>query len=178
MDVHISMCRGPDSFWPHPPSDAVLRDGDIVSIELSPRVEGYFSQANRMCFVGHPAREWTELSQMAVEALEIAAAHMRPGVAAREVVAQVNDYVARSPLATMDIGGVHRIGHGCGLALDEGPFLSSSSETELRANMTMALHPIIYLPYRHSLLMLGDYIRITETGCERLSAPQSSVPVV
>lgn len=177
-DLHISLCRGPGSFWPHPASDAVFAPGDIVSIELSPRVNGYFSQANRMCFVGRPEREWNDLADLAAEALRIAIAAMRPGTVARDVVAQVSAFVAKSPLATMDVGGVHRIGHGCGISLDEGPFLTSASTVELRPSMTMACHPIIYLPYRHSLLMLGDNIRITAAGAEVLTRPQSVIPVV
>lgn len=177
-DLHMSMCRGPGSFWPHPPSDAVLSVGDILSVELSPRVSGYFAQANRMCFVGVNRREAQELSRLACESLNLAKSLMKPGTKAKDVVAGVSALVSRSPLATMDVGGVHRIGHGCGLAVDEGPFLTSSSSSELRPNMTMALHPMIYLPYRHSLLMVGDYVRITEDGVETLTEPQSAVPVV
>jgi Xaa-Pro aminopeptidase len=82
-------------------------------------------------------------------------------------------------LATMDVGGVHRIGHGVGTSLDEDPFLTSSSNALLVANSTMAMHPIIYLPYRHSLLMLGDYVRICQHGDpEILTTPQSLIPVV
>lgn len=177
-DVHMSLCCGPRSFWPHPPSDAVFAPGDIVSVELSPRVAGYFSQCNRMCFVGVDNREWRELSRLAVKALEIGVAAMRPGVIAREVVADVSAFVESSQLATMDVGGVHRIGHGCGLCVDEGPFLTSSSMNELQINMTMALHPIMYLPYRHSMLMLGDYIRISDHGAEVMTRPQTEIPVV
>jgi Xaa-Pro aminopeptidase len=177
-DLHISFCRGPGSFWPHPASDDVLADGDIVSVELSPRIEGYFSQANRMCFVGGGGREWRDLEHLSLSALDLAKSRMKPGVPAKDVVAAVSALVAKSPLATMDMGGVHRIGHGCGLALDEGPFLTSASQSVLQPNMTMALHPMIYLPYRHSLLMIGDYVRITDTGLEVLTVPQSAVPVV
>ena len=177
-DLHISFCRGPGSFWPHPPSDDVLTEGDIVSVELSPRINGYFSQANRMCFVGANGREWTDLERLSLGALDLAKSLMKPGVKAKDVVAGVSALVAKSPLATMDMGGVHRIGHGCGIALDEGPFLTSASQSELRPDMTMALHPMIYLPYRHSLVMIGDYVRITETGLEVLTEPQTAVPVV
>jgi Xaa-Pro dipeptidase len=177
-DVHMSLCCGPRSFWPHPPSDAVFAPGDIVSVELSPRVEGYFSQSNRMCFVGTDNREWRELSDLAVEARAVALSAMRSGVMARGVVAQVSAFVGKTQLATMDVGGVHRIGHGCGLCVDEGPFLSSSSASELVTDMTMALHPIMYLPYRHSMLMLGDYVRITAAGAEVMTTPQSHIPVV
>lgn len=177
-DLHISFCRGPGSFWPHPPSDDVLADGDIVSVELSPRIDGYFSQANRMCFVGGNGREWAELEQLSLGALDLAKSQMKPGVKAKDVVAGVSALVAKSPLATMDMGGVHRIGHGCGIALDEGPFLTSGSSSVLQPNMTMALHPMIYLPYRHSLVMIGDYVRITDTGLEVLTEPQQAVPCV
>jgi Xaa-Pro aminopeptidase len=177
-DVHMSLCCGPRSFWPHPPSDAVFAPGDIVSVELSPRVDGYFSQSNRMCFVGADSRELRELSHLATEAREIAASAMRPGVPARDVVAKVSAYVGKTQLATMDVGGIHRIGHGCGLCVDEGPFLSSSSANPLQADMTMALHPIMYLPYRHSMLMLGDYVRITGSGVEIMTTPQTEIPAV
>jgi Xaa-Pro dipeptidase len=177
-DLHISFCRGPGSFWPHPPSDDVLAEGDIVSVELSPRINGYFSQANRMCFVGGNGREWTDLERLSLGALDLAKSLMKPGMKAKDVVAGVSALVAKSPLATMDVGGVHRIGHGCGIALDEGPFLTSASQSVLQPNMTMALHPMIYLPYRHSLVMIGDYVRITETGVEVLTEPQTAVPAV
>jgi Xaa-Pro aminopeptidase len=177
-DVHMSMCCGPRSFWPHPPSDAVFVPGDIVSVELSPRVSGYFCQSNRMCFVGTDGREWRELSKLATDALAIAVAEMRPGVAARDVVKHVSEFVGKTQLATMDVGGVHRIGHGCGICIDEGPFLTSSSMTELQTNMTMALHPIMYLPYRHSMLMLGDYVRVSDRGAEVMTRPQRDIPVV
>ncbi len=177
-DVHISMCRGPGSFWPHPPSDAQLAPGDILSIELSPRIGGYFSQANRMCFIGAPSRETRALAALARGALDLALSMVKPGVEARSVVTAVSAYVARSPLATMDVGGVHRIGHGCGQALDEGPFLTSASTSVLQPNMTMALHPIIYLPYRHALLMLGDYVQVTNTGAVVLTRPQIEIPAL
>jgi Xaa-Pro aminopeptidase len=177
-DLHISFCRGPGSFWPHPPSDDVLADGDIVSVELSPRIHGYFSQSNRMCFVGGNGREWADLERLSLGALDLAKSLMKPGMKAKDVVAGVSALVAKSPLATMDMGGVHRIGHGCGIALDEGPFLTSASPSVLQPNMTMALHPMIYLPYRHSLVMIGDYVRVTETGLEVLTEPQTAVPAV
>ena len=103
---------------------------------------------------------------------------MRPGVAARDVVKQVSAFVGKTHTATMDVGGVHRIGHGCGISIDEAPFLTSSSTEELQPNMTMALHPIMYLPYRHSILMLGDYVRVTDRGAEVMSTPQGEIPVV
>jgi len=177
-DVHMSLCCGPRSFWPHPPSDAVFMPGDIVSVELSPRVSGYFCQSNRMCFVGTEGREWRELSRLATDALAIAVAEIRQGIAARDVVKHVSAFVDKTQLATMDVGGVHRIGHGCGICIDEGPFLTSSSATELQTNMTMALHPIMYLPYRHSMLMLGDYVRVSDRGAEVMTKPQREIPVV
>jgi Xaa-Pro aminopeptidase len=177
-DVHISMCRGPGSFWPHPPSDAKFEAGDIVSIEISPRYNGYFSQSNRMCFLGESNREWSDLEFLAMESLRVAVGAIRPGVKASDVVGQVSAFVAKSPLATMDVGGVHRVGHGCGLAIDEGPFLTSASGTILQPDMTLAVHPIIYLPYRHSLLMLGDYVRVTEDGAEVVTRAQESIPVI
>ncbi len=175
QDVHSSIARGPGSFWMHPPSGARLAKGDFISEEFSPRLHGYFSQSNRMCIVGGLTREWRELCRAALEARDTAIQAIKPGAVACEVVEKVAKVVAKSQVGTMDMGGVHRVGQGAGLCLDEAPYLTSASRTVLQEGMTMAVHPIIYVPYIHSLLMLGEYVLVTKDGCEVLTRPQTEI---
>ncbi len=178
QDLHISISRGPGSFWPHPPSSARLSKGDVVCLEFSPRFHGYFTQANRMCIIGEMTREWRELCQMAIEVRDAAIESILPGVMACEVVERIVKLVAKSQLGTMDIGGAHRIGHGSGICLDEWPALTSVSRTVRQEGMSLAVHPIIYVPYLHSLFILGEYVLVTKDGHEVLTRRQAEIPNV
>lgn len=174
-DLHTSMCRGPGSFWLHPPSKHRLSKDDFVSVEFSPRYHGYFSQSNKMCIIGGMTREWRKLCRVVLEARDMAIQSIRPGVMACEIVEKIAKLVAGSQVGTMDIGGAHRIGHGSGPSLDEWPYLTSESQTVLQEGMSLAIHPIIYVPYIHSLLMLGEYVLVTKDGYEILTKPQTEV---
>ena len=178
QDLHVSICRGPGSFWLHPPSSARLSKGDVVSVEFSPRLHGYFSQANKMCIIGGMTREWRELCQMAIEVRDAAIESIQPGVMACKVVENIAKLVAKFQLGTMDIGGAHRLGHGSGPSLDEWPALTSVSQTVLQEGMSLAVHPIVYVPYLHSLFMLGEYVLVTKDGHEVLTTPQAEILTV
>ena len=177
-DAHCSMCRGPGSFWLHPASDQRLSKGDFVSVEFSPRYHGYFSQSNKMCIIGGMTREWDKLCRLALEARDLAIALIRPGAVASKTVNRIVELVSKSQVGTMDMGGVHRLGHGSGPCLDEWPALTSKSDIVLQKDMSLAVHPIIYVPYIHSLLMLGEYVLVTEDGNELLTTPQTEIPGV
>ena len=175
QDVHCSMCRGPGSFWLHPATDHRLSKGDFVSVEFSPRYHGYFSQSNKMCIIGGMTREWEKLCRLAVEVRDASIALIRPGAVASTIVNEIVELVSGSQVGTMDMGGVHRLGHGSGPCLDEWPALTSKSETILQEGMSLAVHPIIYVPYIHSVLMLGEYVLVTRDGHEVLTTPQTEI---
>jgi Xaa-Pro aminopeptidase len=110
-----------------------------------------------------------------VEVRDAAIDLIRPGVIACDIVEKVAKHVAGFQLGTMDIGGAYRLGHGCGPSLDEWPSLNSLSRTVLREGMGLAVHPIIYVPYLHSLFMLGEYVLVTENGHEVLTKRQTEI---
>jgi hypothetical protein len=37
------------------------------------------------------------------------------------------------------------------------------------------VHPIVYVPYLHSLMMLGEYVLVTKDGHEVLTSPQAEI---
>jgi Xaa-Pro aminopeptidase len=129
-------------------SDKVIREGDLVFIDIGAMWNGYFSDMGRVVVCGRPSRRQQEIYSAVYHALEAARDAMRPG--------STNDDVAR---ATIEAGaergfGDHFlslfIGHGVGMGANEPPYVGESipgAETVvLEAGMTLAIEPLIWLP--------------------------------
>jgi Xaa-Pro dipeptidase len=73
--------------------DRVLAAGDVLHVELTPRVETYGARLMRPIVVGTPSPERTLLFDRLVALQDAQIAAMRPGAAAREIDAMLRDAV-------------------------------------------------------------------------------------
>jgi methionyl aminopeptidase len=123
------------------PHDYVLRDGDVLSMDLAVGIDGWVADAARTVIVGTPAEEDVRLVRATEEALEAAIATATPGhrlgdvSAAIEAVATGYGY----PVNT-EFGG-----HGLGRTMHEDPHVPNKGRAgrglKLRAGMTLAFEP-------------------------------------
>jgi len=90
----ITAGRGWDFLHSHL-EDAALTDGDIVHIELTPRIAGYSARTMRCVAVGTPAPGLLDAGKRLAEIQDRQIAAMRPGAVAREVDAILRDGVLR-----------------------------------------------------------------------------------
>src|SRR5580704_5398754 len=74
-----------------PPSGKVLKDGDLVTTELTPCIDGYYAQLCRTLVVGQPSELQLKSFGVFEEALEAGLAAVRAGVTASEVAKAEND---------------------------------------------------------------------------------------
>ena len=152
-----------------PPSGKVLKDGDLVTTELTPCVDGYYAQICRTLVVGQPSE--IQLKSFAVfeEALDAGLAAVRAGVTAADVARAENDVFRRYGLGEYVTSEYTRVrGHGIGLFPDQKPQVLEDVAIPLTANMTMIVHPNTYHP-DVGYLVLGDTIIVTPDGHEVLS---------
>ncbi len=103
-----------------PSDDETLREGDIVNVDCSTILNGYFSDSSRMFCIGEVDPERERLVQVTKEAMEAGLAQVKPwgllgdvGQAARDH-AQANGYSV-----VREFGG-----HGIGWEFHEDPFVS------------------------------------------------------
>lgn len=80
----ITAGRGWDFLHGHL-QDAALSDGDIVHIELTPRVAGYSARTMRCVAVGSPAPPLMDAGKRLAEIQDCQIAAMRPGAIARDI---------------------------------------------------------------------------------------------
>jgi Xaa-Pro dipeptidase len=152
-----------------PPSGKVLKNGDLVTTELTPCVDGYYAQLCRTLVVGEPSELQRKSFGVFQEALDAGLRAVRAGVTASEVAKAENDVFRRYGLGEFVTSEYTRVrGHGIGLFPDQKPQVLEDVAIPLSANMTMIVHPNTYHP-DVGYLVLGDTIIVTPDGHEALS---------
>ncbi|MFI5449022.1 MAG: M24 family metallopeptidase [Candidatus Bathyarchaeia archaeon] len=146
------------------PSQAKLRKGDMVVIDLNNEYDGYVSDiARSKVFGSAPTKEQKNAYDVAEQMLRTAVQSIRPGVKAKAIwdaaakVAKESGYERNfRPL----------ISHGIGLDIQEKPSVGLD-ETILRPNMVITCEPALLM--KDFGVAVEDAILITDTGRESLT---------
>jgi len=167
MAFEVIVASGPRSAMPHgTASPKPIEEGELVTIDMGARVDGYCADMTRTVGVGEVATAHRELFEAVLEAECAALAEVRPGAHGKDL-----DTVARDVLTTHGFGEAftHSLGHGVGLDVHEGPALSSKSQDELAAGMVVTIEPGAYYP-GDAGVRIEDLAVVTDDGHEVLSA--------
>ena len=121
-----------------PPTARAVGDGDLLLVDLVPRLGAYWADSCATVALGEPPDAAKAAHAAALSALESAKAAIRPGVRAGDV-----DRAARAPMEALG-GYPHHTGHGLGVTVHEAPRIIPGSEAELAEGMVLALEPGAY----------------------------------
>ena len=167
---------GPRGSMPHGhPSDARLRRGDPVLLDLGCRKGGYCSDLTRTYAFGTMPGAWfQDIYQVVLAAQRAALAAVRPGARCSEV-----DAVARTIIKDAGYGEFfgHGLGHGVGIEIHENPRLSAESEFVLEKGMVVTVEPGIYLP-KQGGVRIEDLVVVTRDGCDILTESPKELRVL
>ena len=127
----------------HVPTEYALAAGDLVTVDMGARLDGYHSDMTRTFVVGAPAG-WQLTAYALVAAAQAAG---RAAVRAGSPAAGV-DAAARAVIDAAGHGAnfVHGVGHGVGLQIHEAPMLFGATDVVLLDGMVVTVEPGIYLP--------------------------------
>jgi methionyl aminopeptidase len=125
------------------PSDRVLKEGDIVSLDFGAVWEDYYGDAAITVPVGSISAEARRLLRVTEEALGKAIEQARPGNHVGDISAAIQGYVeSRGFSAVRDF-----VGHGIGRFMHERPqipnFGPPGRGVRLKSGMTLAIEPMI-----------------------------------
>lgn len=121
-----SVCTSVDEVVCHgiPSPDEVLKDGDIINVDCSTILDGYFSDSSRMFIIGETTPEKADLVRVCKEAVEEGLKAVKPWGHLGDIGAVVNDYAkAHGYTVVREFGG-----HGIGHEFHEDPFVSFVTE--------------------------------------------------
>jgi Xaa-Pro aminopeptidase len=161
---------GPEGRGRAPPGGKRLKRGDMVTTELTPRVDGYYAQICRTLVLGEANTEQHRAHALWRESMEAGIAAVRDGATAADIARAENDVFRRHGLGEFTTSEYTRVrGHGLGLFVDTKPHLLEDVTTRIDAGMTLIVHPNTYHPVV-GYLVLGDSVIVTREGCEVLTA--------
>ena len=130
----IWCCSGPNSDQAiSRPTMRKIRCGEIVHFSIGAKVEGYSSSIGRPVVLGHCPDEIRKFLQVGLDAADMTFDVMRAGVKSGEAARKVHDYIKAQGYGDAILYGP---AHGCGQMECEYPFLETSSEYMLEADMT------------------------------------------
>ena len=159
---------GPELRSMHPAGERRLAPGDLVTTELTPCADGYYTQICRTLVMGEPSQAQRDAFAVYRQALEAGIAVVRPGATHGDVAKAQNDVFRKHGLGDYVTSQYTRVrGHGLGLFVD-GPHVLEGVPLVLEENMTLVVHPNTYHPVA-GYIVLGDTVRVTATGCEVLT---------
>ena len=126
-----------------PSDDIILKDGDIINVDCSTILNGYFSDSSRMFCIGNVDPEWKKLVDVTKECVEIGFQHVKPWTFLGDMGNAVHQHaLAHGYSIVREIGG-----HGCGNAFHEDPFVSYVSKpgTEMLMvpGMVFTIEPMV-----------------------------------
>ncbi len=160
------IASGPNSCFPHAKvTDRIIKNNDLVLIDMGMDVGGYKSDLTRVFFLGKIPQLIREVCDTVKIAQEKAIAKIKANVPAKVVDDQARNYLVKRKLAQF-FG--HSLGHGVGLEIHESPSLSQMSPSILKDGMVVTVEPAVYLPHKFGI-RIEDMVLVTKQGCEVLS---------
>lgn len=126
-----------------PQADKILRDGDLVKIDVCAAFDGYCADMARAYFVGKPSDDALKLVEVANAALKMGIEQARPGNRLGDISAAIQREVERHGFGVVkDFAG-----HGIGKQMHEDPEILNYGKPGtgllLQSGMTFALEPMI-----------------------------------
>jgi Xaa-Pro dipeptidase len=128
-------------------SDKLIRNGDLVFIDIGANWNGYFGDVARTTICGKPSRRQQEIFTAVYEALRAGIAKMRPGCtnqdAAQAIIQTAEKYNLGKRFLSLFIG------HGVGIGANEPPYigekLPGAPVYEFQPGMVFAVEPLIWV---------------------------------
>ncbi len=162
----FSICFGGNGAFPHHATGrTALKPNTAVLIDIGSRSEGYPSDMTRAGYFGEPSAEFLKVHGIVERAVAAGVAAAKPGVRAKEV-----DKAARDVITAAGYGDrfLHRTGHGVGIDIHEGPYITATSETVLEEGMVFSVEPGVYVSGQFGL-RLEEVVFLHKDHAEVLS---------
>ncbi len=135
--VNNQVCHG------IPSKDVILKEGDIVNVDISTNLNGFYSDSSRMFCIGEVSPEKKRLVEVAKECVNEGLKEVKPWGFLGDMGQAVHDYAfAHGYTVVREIGG-----HGVGLEFHEDPWVGYNSkrgtEMLMAPGMIFTIEPMV-----------------------------------
>ena len=137
------------------PGPRILKDGDIVNVDVTPILNGYYADVNKTFFVGNPGPEAQKIVRVTRECLKAGIAMVRPGGTLGDIGWVIQRHAHKNRCSVVE----EFVGHGVGFEFHEPPqvlhYGRRKDGVTLIPGMVFTIEPMINLG-RKNLHVLDD----------------------
>ncbi|HWU83173.1 MAG TPA: type I methionyl aminopeptidase [Methylophilaceae bacterium] len=175
------------------PGDKVLKNGDIVNIDITVIKDGYHGDTSRMFYVGEPSIQAKRLCEITYECMWLGIAKVKPGATLGDIGHAIQSYAEKQGYSVVR----EFCGHGIGKKFHEDPQIlhygRPGAGMKLQAGMIFTVEPMINAGKRdikqlndgwtivtkdHSLSAQWEHtVLVTDSGFEVMTVSAGSPPI-
>ncbi len=146
------------------PGDNVLKDGDIVNVDITPILDGYYADASKTFFVGTPTEQGKKIVSVAAQSLKRGIEIIAPGATLGDIGHAIQSYAESQGCSVVR----EFVGHGVGIDFHEQPqvlhFGRRGKGLALVPGMVITIEPMINLGKRDLHVLEDRWTAVTNDG--------------
>ena len=148
-----------------PSKQRILREGDIVKIDIGVQLDGYYGDSATTVPVGRIQPETERLLRVTKESLDLAIEQATAGRRLYDLCGAVQRHVEGNGLSIVR----DFVGHGIGTKLHEEPQVPNyidqrASNPRLREGMVLAIEPMVAAGGRETRVLPDHWTAVTSDG--------------
>lgn len=139
-----------------PDKNRVLKNGDIINVDCTTILNGYYADASRMFVIGEASLEAVNLVRETKEAVDLVVKKLKPYQTVGDIGYLISNYLHKLGYSIVrEVGG-----HGVGCDFHEEPFVAHVGKKDegmiLAPGMVFTIEPMVNLGKRHVYLDSND----------------------
>ncbi len=155
------------------PTDNVVKQGDMIRVDIFGSLSSYLSDVARTAVVGEPTAFQKETWKKLIEARMLILENIRPGVHSQEIYQKFS-----RKFQEMGLEPINFVGHGLGLTLHEEPYINKFSDTVLEPGMVLCIEPYYMIVDENMGFQIEDEIIVTGKGYELITNYKDSSELI
>lgn len=151
-----------------PNAKQILKEGDIINIDVTPILDGYHGDTSRTFFVGTPNPKARQLVEVTEECLRLGIAEVKPGARIGDIGAAIQEYAEKHGYSVVR----DFVGHGVSHIFHTAPQIPHygirGKGKKLKPGMVFTIEPMINEGTWEAVVLDDGWTAITKDG--KLSA--------
>jgi methionyl aminopeptidase len=147
-----------------PNAKRVLKDGDIINVDVTHIYKGYFGDTSATFFIGEPSPEAKKVVEVARKSLELGIAEVKPGARLGDIGAAIQNFAEGQGCSVVR----DFVGHGIGRKFHDEPQVKHYGErgtgARLKPGMTFTIEPMINVGDYEVDVLDDDWTAVTRDG--------------
>ena len=151
-----------------PSAKQILKEGDIINIDVTPILDGYHGDTSRTFFVGTPSPTAQKLVEVTKECLERGIAAVKPGNRIGDIGAAIQEYAEANGFSVVRDFVGHGVSHIFHTAPQIPHYGRAGKGKKLKPGMVFTIEPMINEGTWEAIMLDDGWTAVTKDG--KLSA--------